>query len=325
MTAEAPDPDAARKLKGAMLEHPGFAAERLPGVAIALDRFINEARKALAPIFGEEPRAGAVEAPQATTLFHAIGDCAGLSAAVFASAEPPGRLLMALDERIDDLIVASVFGEAAAVRDGERPARTAIESALIEAFAKALGQALGSAFAAFGALALAFEKIVTITDPFALGRRDQPAVAARFSLPMNGGPCEGLVLIPQGLLLPFRKALEREPADDSPPADSRWSHRMEAQVKQTRLPLTAVLEDISMALGDVASLQVGGVLPLQSSNFNAVRLECAGRGMFLCKLGQGDGRYRLELETPIAERAGAVIDASSLGARRLSSPERGPA
>ena len=232
---------------------------------------------------------------------------------------------MALDERIDDLIVASVFGEAAAVRDGERPARTAIESALIEAFAKALGQALGSAFAAFGALALAFEKIVTITDPFALGRRDQPAVAARFSLPMNGGPCEGLVLIPQGLLLPFRKALEREPADDSPPADSRWSHRMEAQVKQTRLPLTAVLEDISMALRDVASLQVGGVLPLQSSNFNAVRLECAGRGMFLCKLGQGDGRYRLELETPIAERAGAVIDASSLGARRLSSPERGPA
>ena len=319
--AAAPDPEAARKLSGAMLEHSGCAAERLPGVAIALDRFMSEAPRALSPLFGEVRGRGAGEPPQATTLFHAIGDCAGLSAAVFASAEPPGRLLIVLDERIDDLIVASVFGEAAAVLDEERPARTGIEFALIEAFAKALGEALGSAFATFGALALTLEKIVTITDPLALGRRDQPAVAARFSLPMNGGPCEGLVLIPQGLLLPFRKALEREPADESPPADSRWSHRMEAQVKQTRLPITAVLEDISMALGDVASLQVGGVLSLQSSNFNAVRLECAGRGMFLCRLGQGDGRYRLELETPIADRAGAVIDASSFGPRRLSFPE----
>ena len=49
-----------------------------------------------------------------------------------------------LDERIDDLIVASVFGEAAAVLDEERRAY-GDEFALIEAFAKALGEALGSA------------------------------------------------------------------------------------------------------------------------------------------------------------------------------------
>ena len=49
-----------------------------------------------------------------------------------------------------------------------------------------------------------------------------------------------------------------------------------------------------MRLGDVANFRVGGLLSLQSNDFTAIRLECSGRGMFTCKLGQGDGRYRLE-------------------------------
>ena len=49
---------------------------------------------------------------------------------------------------------------------------------------------------------------------------------------------------------------------------------------------------------------MGGILPLQSDDFDAVRLECSGHGMFLCKLGQGGGRYRLEIESPIPQRAG---------------------
>ena len=76
---------------------------------------------------------------------------------------------------------------------------------------------------------------------------------------------------------------------------------MEAGVQQTRLPVTAVLEEVPMSLGDVANFQVGGLLPLQCNDFTAIRLECSGRGMFTCKLGQADGRYRLEVESPIAQ------------------------
>ena len=57
---------------------------------------------------------------------------------------------------------------------------------------------------------------MTLSDVHALGRRDTPAAAARFSLPMHGGACEGLVLLPQPLMLPFRKELERERAADRP-------------------------------------------------------------------------------------------------------------
>jgi flagellar motor switch protein FliM len=294
----------ARKLQGAMLEQPNLAIERMPGLAHALDRFVAEAPQRLSSLIAR-PSAGSIEEVRLTTLFQAIGDCSGLTAAVYASVEPKVRLIIALDERIDDLVVSSIFGEviadaAGAPGSGGRRPRTTIEAALLEAFARALGMALEAAFVPIAPIALAFEQLTTLTDPYALGKRDSEAAAARFSLQMNGGVCECLVLLPQALLLPFRKELAHDPAADAPAADRRWSRLMEVGVQQTRLPVTAVLEEVAMSLGDIANLRAGGVLPLQSSDFNAIRLECSGRRMFTCKLGQENGRYRLEIEGPIA-------------------------
>ena len=77
---------------------------------------------------------------------------------------------------------------------------------------------------------------------------------------------------------------------------------MEVGVQQTRLPVKAVLEEVAMSLGDVANFRVGELLPLQCNDFTSIRLECSDRGMFTCKLGQADCRYRLEVESPIAQR-----------------------
>ncbi len=164
-----------------------------------------------------------------------------------------------------------------------------------------MGEALEAAFASVARVALSFERLTTIKDPFALGRRDGEAAAARFTLGMNGGVCEGLLLLPQAFLLPFRAELANDPETEALPADRRWSRLMEAGVQQTRLPVTAILEEVPMSLGDVANFQIGGLLPLQCNDFTAIRLECSGRGMFTCKLGQADGRYRLEVESPIAQ------------------------
>ena len=196
MTAddEAQDPDqSARKLSGAMLEHSGLVVERMPGLAAALDQFIAEAQRAIAPLAPGVSGGGAVEEVRATTLFQAISDCAGLTAAIYSNAEPEARLLIALDDRIDDLVVASIFGESISSEAEDDPetesprARTTIETTLVEEFARALGNALEAGFAPLAPLALTFERLVTLTDAFALGRRDMPAAAARFSLPMSGG------------------------------------------------------------------------------------------------------------------------------------------
>jgi flagellar motor switch protein FliM len=295
----------AEKLKEALRDHAGFAVERMPGLARALEQFIAEAQRKLIPL-SRLSGAGTIEPARSTTLFQAIGDCSGLTAAIYASSEPEARLLVALDERIDDLIVTSVFGESGArgVED-ESPvvgprSRTAIETALVEEFARALGRALEAAFTPLAPLSITFECLVTLSDAYALGRRDMPGAAARFSLSMDGGACECLILMPQSFLLPFRKELERDTTEPAR-ADRRWSLSMETGVKQTRLPITAILEEFPMSLGDVAQFRVGEVLTLQTRGFDAVRLECAGRGMFICKLGQGEGRYRLEIDVPITQ------------------------
>lgn len=300
----------ARRLKGTMLDQSGLPVERMLGLAGALDGFIAEAPKSLAPLVSRPTPIGAIEPAQPTTLFQAIGDCAGLTAAIYASADPETRMLIALDERIDDLIVNSIFGESLTpVGDGDDDgeeentphARTPIEVALLEEVARGLGRAIEAGFAPTAPVSLVFERLVTLTDVYALGRRDMPAAAARFSLPMGGGACEGLVLLPQSFLLPYRKELERERPTETRSSDRRWSNSMESGLRQTRLPVKAILEELSMSLGDVANFRAGAVLPLQNGEFDSVRLECAGRGMFLCRLGQGDGRYRLEIEASIPQ------------------------
>jgi flagellar motor switch protein FliM len=301
----------ARKLQGAMLEHSSLAIERMPGIGYALNRFIAEAPLRLSSLIAH-PSGGSIEEVRATTLFQAIEDCAGLTAALYTSVEPESRLLIALDERIDHLIVSSIFGEVVAADGSSKPGseagkpRTAIEAALIEAFARALGEALEAAFASLVPIVLSFERLQKLSDPFALGRRDSEAAAARFSLKMNGGACECLVLFPQAFLLPFRNELAHDPDAETPAADRRWSRLMEFGVQQARRPVTAVLEEVPMSLGDVANFRVGGLLSLQSNDFTGVRLECSGRGMFTCKLGQADGRYRLEIESPIAQGSDAA-------------------
>ena len=295
----------ARRLEGAMLEHAALAIERMPGLSYALNRFIEEARRRLGSLIARAS-GGAIEEVRATTLFEAVGECSGLTAGVYASAEPEAQVMIALDERIDELIVSSIFGEAVGDGSGKpgsetQKPRTAIEGALIEAFARALGEALEAAFAPVARIALNFEGLATIKDQFAFGRRDGEAAAARFTLGLSGGLSNGLLLLPQAFLLPFRSELAHDPEDEALPADQRWSRLMEVGVQQTRLPVTAILEEVPMSLGEVANFAVGGLLPLQCSDFGAVRLECSGRGMFTCKLGQADGRYRLEVEGPIAQ------------------------
>jgi len=289
-----------RDLKGVRIGGPGLAIERLPGLARALEQFVAEAPAYLAPLFGERPPAGAVEAPQTAMAFKALQGCAGLPVAIYANADPPGRFIVALDERIDDLIVASAFGEnTPSSRQGARDAtsapRTAIETALIEAFARALGQAIEAGFAAIAPLRPTFERLVVLTDVHALGRRDGPAAAARFSVPMAGGVCACLLLIPQSLISPFRKGLERGETDEPAAPDRRWARLMEAEVQHTRLPVSAILDELPMTLADLAGLRVGTVLRLKKPALDSVRLDCAGRGVFVCRLGQGEGRYRLEV------------------------------
>lgn len=287
-------------LQGAAPDSAGLSIERMPGLAYALEQFLLGVADVVAP-FCKASSAGFVDELRSTQIFQFLSESEGLSAAVLSCASFDARMLMIFDDRIADTVVGAIFGSDAG---GNPPARsrrtsTVIETGLIAEFARYLTKALAKGFERNASLDLAFERLETLVDVYALGRRDMPAIAARVTVDTPGGPAPLTLLFPQSLLAPIRKNLTFDPGSEAPSSDPRWMRDLEAGVTKTRIAVTAILEEFEVTLGDVVEFNVGQVLTLQGVGMGRVRLECAGREIFWCKLGEVDGRYSLEVEEEI--------------------------
>lgn len=291
---------AASWLQSTASDSTALSIERMPGLAYALEQFGLSVGDTLAP-FCKATGDGVVDELRSTTLFKFLGESEGLSAGVLSCATFDARMLMVFDDRIADTVVTAVFGAEGGTNPPARSRRskTTIESSLITEFARHLTKALVKGFEQNGGLDLTFERIETLTDIYALGRRDMSAIAAQVTIQTAGGPALLTLLFPQTLLLPIRKNLTFDPGNEAPSSDPRWMRDLEAKVTKTPIAVTAILEEFELTLGDVAEFAVGQVLTLQGVGMGRVRLECAGREIFWCKLGEGDGRYSLEIEEAI--------------------------
>jgi flagellar motor switch protein FliM len=286
-------------LHSAQPEAAGPPIERLPGLAFALEQFALNIPEALAS-FCKLAGAPALEETRATSVFDAIGQRQNQIAAVVRSETVDARLLMIFDQNVADTLATAIFGDESASSAG-RPPRpfTNIELHLIAELAKRVVGALDIAFSAVAPLALRFERVTTLIDLLALGRRDGPAVEVNLTMETAAGPCAIVVLAPHTLLAPLRKKLAADPSAEVGTGDPRWARQLEAGVNRARVGVTAVLDQVPMTLAQIAALAVGQVLTLEGASMGKVRLECEGREMFWCKLGQAEGRYSLEIEEQI--------------------------
>ena len=286
-------------LHSAQPEAAGAPIERLPGLTFALEQFALNIPEAIAS-FCKLAGAPALEETRATSLFEAIGQRQNQIAAVVRSETIDARLLVIFDQNVANTLAAAIFGDESAGA-AERPARplTNIELHLIAELSRRVTGALDIAFAAVAPLDLRFERVTTLIDLLVLGRRDGPAVEASLTMETAAGPCSIAVLAPHTLLAPLRKKLTADPTAEVGVGDPRWARQLEAGVTRTRVGVTAVLDQLPMTLAEIAALTVGQVLTLQGAGMGKVRLECEGREMFWCKLGQAEGRYSLEIDEHI--------------------------
>lgn len=298
-------------LQGASPDYSGLSIERMPGLAYALEQFALGAPDALAPLC-KASASGAIDELRSTTLFQFIGESEGLAAAVLACPALDAKMLLIFDPQIIETLVAAVLGAgpegAPPVRP--RPGRTGIEAGLLTELARHLTTALNKGFDQSASLGLTFESVETLVDVYALGRRDMPAIAAKVTVELAGGPAPLTFLFPQSLLLPVRKKLSVDPSSEAPSSDPRWMRDLEAGVTKTPVAVTAILDEFPLTLGDIADFSIGKVLTLEGAGLGRVRLECAGREIFWCKLGENDGRYALEIEEPIVPESESAEEAS---------------
>jgi len=294
--------ETARKLNGSILDHSGLAIERMPGLTFILELFCSNLPGALQPLIGEGVVA-TIEETKTTAVFDTMARYKGQPAALMRCEEIDAPLVIIIGSGAADFLIEAIFGGA---QGDARPAtqplarpRTNIERRLLGEFAQSLGRALEAGFAQSAVAALAFESLQDVTDLNMLGRRDMPAVAARVQIATKTGICACTILLPQPLLQSLRLELSVQSPIGAGSIDPRWARQMEDGVSRALVPIIAIMEEFHMTLGDVALLRVGNVIPLRGDGMGQVRLECAGRGMFRGRLGQGEGRYCLEIEERI--------------------------
>jgi flagellar motor switch protein FliM len=104
------------------------------------------------------------------------------------------------------------------------------------------------------------------------------------------------VVIPQGAIDSVRLQLGRSRSSREAAIDPTWTRHLEAEIKNTHVTLTAILEERQLTLGEIASLKVGQLLSLEADLNSRVRLECSERPLFLCEIGQGEGAYTLRVD-----------------------------
>jgi flagellar motor switch protein FliM len=296
-------------LQGAQPDSAGQAIERLPGLAFAFEQFalnIPAAAGSLLKLEGPPT----LEAIRPDSLFTSLGESEGQLAVVLHSGTLDAKLMLIFDHKVAESLIATVFGDES-VSVGERPPRpaTTIELHLVAELARRLAGALEAAFDGFSSLELRLDRLEKLADVYALGRRDGPAVEARLTVATRVGPLTLAVLAPQAALAPLRKRLASEPGAETGGGDPRWARQLEQGVARARVAVSAVLDELPMSLGDIAALSVGQVLTLHGSGMGRVRLECEGREMFWCKLGQGDGRYSLEIERAVEPEDNSIESA----------------
>ncbi len=296
-------------LQSAQPDSAGQAFERLPGLAFAFEQFALNIPAAAGSLLKLEA-APTLEAIRPGNVFTALGESEGQLASVLHSGALDAKLMLIFDPKVAESLIATVFGDES-VSLGERPPRPAstIELHLVAELARRLAGALEAAFEGFSSLELRLDRLEKLADIYALGRRDGPAVEARLTLETRIGPLALVVLAPQAALAPLRKQLATEPGAETGGGDPRWARQLEQGVSRARVAVSAVLDELPMSLGEIAALSVGQVLTLHGSGMGRVRLECEGREMFWCKLGQGDGRYSLEVEAAVEPEDNSIESA----------------
>lgn len=310
MALETASPSAAaRRPQDPLIDQSNFSVERLPGLAVVFDQFAESLAQAIAPLCRGDA-AFSVEAIETSGLFDTLSACRGLLAAMLHCPDLDARALAIFDRPFIDAFAHVVFGatQAPPARRAEKPNRpiTRIEGQLVEKAAHAAAQALTAGFAGFTEAAFALEGQEPIADTQMLGRRDMLVVSARLRFAAAGESGGLRIVIPQTTLLPIRPKLSKDPAGEAPAIDPRWAKQMKAGVTSALIPINGVLEEFEMTLGDIAELSVGRVLDLRGDGSGRVRLESGGHNLFWCKLVQGEGRYKLEIEEPIQPEEGML-------------------
>ncbi|WP_213545633.1 FliM/FliN family flagellar motor switch protein [Vannielia litorea] len=196
-----------------------------------------------------------------------------------------------------------------------KPTRTdaALCADWIDAVLRALAETFAEAVAASWLSGFAFSCHLPDARPLGLMLEDEPYRVLDFSLDIEAGARKGAgkLILPALGRAPEGRPASAEEGDAAPHPDDRaaWERRIEAQVMEAEVVLTAVLHRFDRSIAEVLDFAPGDLLTLPESAIGRLRLETGdGTAVSGGRLGQSAGLRAVRLTEQGTEGAAEADD-----------------
>lgn len=300
---EATASTAARLTADKLTETPKLMVDRLPVLPLVFERFGTACTEGLRDLCAE-PTTFFINQIESSNSWDVLESYEDSVACIFYSPEWDCRILIGMDRRCVFSLVEAMYGgdgKEMPYEDEDRPFST-LETRVVKAASEIASRALQTAFLPGIHASFTFERVEQRIDFSILGQRNIPVIVSQilFQVLDQGGRI--YILIPQSALHPLKEQLMRELPPEAAVKDPRWIQGLQNGVARSQVQVEAALEGCELTLQDLTKLQVGQVLPLDSTTRTPIALECENQRLFWCKLGQANGCLSLVVEDAINEK-----------------------
>jgi flagellar motor switch protein FliM len=310
MAAAQPSPAGTRRPgPDKLYESATLSIERMPMLRVVFEKMTNLCSDTLQRMSGTQARYS-IDELRVVRVADVVDACDdSILPCVMKASGWDAHLLICLDRAFVYTLLETMFGgdSAEPPLESQRP-YSKIEKRLVELTCDYVAGALKTCFAGVADSPFAYLRMEERADYSFLGKRTSQAVAARIALKALGRSGTMLIVIPQAALTPALPNLARDPSAEPASADTDWTKQFESEVGRATVALQAIIEGRDLTLGEIASFQVGQVIPLPTLAQNRVRLESNGKSVFWCHLGQADGFYTLRIESAVDEEQEFIND-----------------
>lgn len=207
---------------------------------------------------------------------------------VFKAEEWDNYGLMTVDSALIYSIVDVLLGGrrgTAAMRVEGRP-YTTIERNLVERMIHVLLADLSASFDPLSPVTFRFDRLETNPRFATISRPSNAAIVAKLRIDMEdrGGRVE--LLLPYATLEPVRELLLQMFMGEKFGRDSIWETHLAEEMWFTEVEMEAVLDEQTMSLRDIVSLEVGSRVMLNATPASPVELRCGDIPMFVGHMGR---------------------------------------
>ena len=206
---------------------------------------------------------------------------------VFKATEWDNNALLTIDSNLIYSIVDVLLGGrgAPAIRVEGRP-YTSIETNLMKQLIEIILVDAEVAFEPLSPVKFELERLETNPRFATIARQADAAILIKLSIDMEdrGGLIE--VLLPYATLEPIRELLLQGFMGEKFGHDNIWESHLATEIYKTSIPLEAVLDEMTLPLERVMSLEVGETIILNSGPDDSVTLSCGGIPLVTGSMGR---------------------------------------